>query len=55
MHVHKPMLAVPQRIQLPEEDSDCDINVPQPDINSKEEPAGIIVEKRTTRSSTFTR
>ena len=51
--VHKPMLAVPQRIQLPEEDSDFDINVPQPDINSKEEPAGIIIEKRATRNSTF--
>ncbi len=44
--LHKPMLTVPLRVQLPEGDADCE-------VNTVEEPAGIVVEKRTTRKSTF--
>jgi len=51
--LHKPVLTVPLRIQLPEDDADCEVNVPEPDKDSAKEPAGIIVEKRATRKSTF--
>lgn len=51
--LHKPVLTVPLRIQLPEDDADCEVNIPEPDKDSAKEPAGIIVEKRATRKSTF--
>ena len=51
--LHKPMLAVPHCIQIPEDDADCEVGIPEPDKDSTKEPVGIIVEKRTTRKSTF--
>ncbi len=51
--LHKPMLAVPLRIQIPEDDADGEVNIPEPDKASIEEPAGIIIDKRATRKSAF--
>ena len=47
------MLTVPLRIQLPKNDAEDEVKIPEPDKDSTEEPAGIIVEKRATRKSTF--
>ena len=45
--VHKPVLAVPQRIHIEGEDNIVDVT------KTEEEPVGIIMNKRTTRSSTL--
>ena len=51
--IHKPMIAVPQCIQIPDDDNDGEMLSSEPSQVSTEEPAGIIVEKRVTRSSTY--
>ena len=51
--IHKPMIAVPQCIQNPDDDNDAEMLSSESVNVSTEEPAGIIVEKRVTRSSTY--